>query len=85
MIIELFDKLTLDLLNDSLTYDYLDYDPLLSIKNDINDTLLRINVENKFISNRLLKLLVVENCLPGNIRILPKIHKTKFSLRPTFI
>ena len=29
---ELFDKLTLDLLNDSLTYDYLDYDPLLSIK-----------------------------------------------------
>ena len=80
---ELFESLTNDLLNDTFTYEEIDFDPTLRIKNEINDKLLNLCSEG-LISNRLFKLLEVGNdCKLGSIRILPKIHKKKFGVRPT--
>lgn len=48
-----------------------------SIKNCLIDLFL-----NRNISNKMLKKLFIENPKLGNFRILPKLHKSKFSTRP---
>ena len=55
----------------------------MNIKNEINESLFNLCCESK-ISNRLFKILELDNtCKLGSIRILPKIHKKKFGVRPT--
>ena len=81
--IDLYNKLTNDLLRDDETYVEIEGDPILNIKNEINEALFNLCCENK-ISNRLFKILELDNtCKLGSIRILPKIHKKKFGVRPT--
>ena len=77
----LYNSLVMDILNDPLVYREVNEDPLESCLDLIHDTLF-VNFESKNISKRLYKTLLNVNGKLGNFRILPKIHKSKFSCRP---
>lgn len=57
------------------------FDPLENITKNINDVLEKL-LNDKSISKKLYKLLFVKNSKIGTIRILPKLHKNKFGIRP---
>ena len=79
---ELKDRLTLDSLNDSNTYLKLDYNPISNSISFINSELKKLN-ENKFLSNSFYKkLLVKDSAKLGAYRIMLKLHKSKFGIRP---
>ena len=78
---ELYDKLAFDSLNNGTTYEELDYNPLEITTNEILNTLTSIYINNN-ISKKLLNILSPNNTVLGNYRILPKLHKSKFGIRP---
>jgi hypothetical protein len=66
------------------TYIQLNEDPLKDIIKNINNKLKEL-YNNKHISSKLYKKLQIKenfNCKNGSLRILPKIHKDKFGIRP---
>ena len=71
----------LEHLNDEITYKEIEYNPLPSMISNINDTLSNLLGE-KAISKKLFDLLRIEDTKLGSIRILPKLHKNKFGVRP---
>jgi predicted GIY-YIG superfamily endonuclease len=80
---ELYDKLVYEHLIDSNTYKLINYDPLDSIITKINNSLSNL-FKHKQIDKKLYKklFLIPKNCKLGKIRILPKLHKNKFGIRP---
>jgi hypothetical protein len=80
---ELYNKLTYDHLNNPDVYLRLDNDPLMNLKDNLRFELNSLYY-SKDISKKLDNKLFDDNIQPklGNIRILPKIHKSKFSVRP---
>ncbi|CAF1085156.1 unnamed protein product, partial [Brachionus calyciflorus] len=77
----LCNSLALDCLSDTSIYIKLDSDPLNDIKTRIESQLNSL-VDLGWISKRLKKLLIVDNPKLSKFRILPKIHKKNFSVRP---
>jgi hypothetical protein len=80
---ELHDKLVLEHLSDSNTYKLISYDPLDSTVSKINKALSNL-LKTKHIDKKLCKKLFLKtnDCTLGKMRILPKLHKSKFGLRP---
>ena len=79
----LYDSLCLELLSNSDNYTKIFHDPLNESCNVINNILKRL-YKNKCISLKLYNNIKIKNlnCKVGSFRILPKIHKEKFSVRP---
>ena len=78
---ENYDKLCLSLLNDTNTYEQINYDPLEEMNNNINAILTDLKL-NGDVSNKLFDRLFVKNNRLGSFRILTKLHKEEFGLRP---
>lgn len=78
---ELYKKLALDLLNDKKVYLKIDIDPLSEIINRIENTLIEL-LNDKHLDSKLYFKLLPRNSKLGSFRILPKLHKNKFSCRP---
>ena len=80
---ELYDKLVLDSLSNNESYLVLEYNPLNIIYNEIKNN-LEILKNKSYISEKLFKYLQVDidKVRLGSYRLLPKIHKEKFSCRP---
>lgn len=79
---ELYNELVLKQLNDKTTYIEINSNPLIEIINHINNELNKL-VKTKNISKRLYnKLVCNSNNKLGKFRILPKLHKEKFGIRP---
>jgi len=77
-----YKKISLAHLNSSLTYKRLETNQLDSITNEINVCLNDLK-NNKHISNQLYEKLLIKNkCNLGKFRILAKVHKDKFGIRP---
>ncbi|CAF1074569.1 unnamed protein product, partial [Brachionus calyciflorus] len=76
-----FYSLAFDHLNNPELYQQIDENPLENMVNNINSTLKTL-LNNKNMSQRLYKRLYIKNFQVGKFRILPKIHKSKFGLRP---
>ena len=66
---------------DTTTYKRIDSNPLENAISNVNDSLSNL-LENDHISGELFKLLKVDNARLGSFRLLPKIHKEKFGVRP---
>lgn len=77
----LYDILVHEHLDDQSTYKKIMFDPLDIITKNINEVLEKLFNE-KSISKKLYELLFVKNSKIGTIRILPKLHKNKFGIRP---
>lgn len=77
----LYNNLCNSLLCDTNTYDKLDSNPLDLVNNQIKETLNYL-LSNKLISKKIFEKLLVSNPKLGKFRILFKLHKTKFGLRP---
>ena len=78
---QLISKLGREHLDDNLTYSCLTFDPLNNTINKINDKLQELK-NLKCISKRLYEVLKPLNSCLGKFRILPKLHKNKFGIRP---
>jgi len=80
---KLYDSLCNEFLSNPECYEKIDYDPLVISCNIINDMLLDLYV-NRNISKKLYSKIIINysKCKVGSFRILPKIHKDKFSVRP---
>ena len=77
----LYDDLVMEHLNDISTYKLIDTNPLEDTIKIVNNSLENLLI-NKNISHKLFKMLEVNNAKLGNLRLLPKIHKDKFGIRP---
>jgi hypothetical protein len=79
----LYNKLCLEHLSKDDNYISLPSDPISSSFSDINNILHFLHIE-KHISLKLYKSLKLDlsSCKTGSFRALPKIHKSKFSIRP---
>jgi predicted GIY-YIG superfamily endonuclease len=78
---DLYNKLVYDHLNNNTLYEKLTQNPLnVTIKTV--KTELEILYKRKYISKRLYKKFTPKACSLGKIRLLPKLHKNKFSCRP---
>lgn len=78
---ELENRISLDTLNDTSVYQKLNKNPLEYIKNSINNTINSLS-DIKAISERLAKLIIIDSPKISNFRILPKLHKKTFGIRP---
>ncbi|CAF1125043.1 unnamed protein product, partial [Brachionus calyciflorus] len=78
---ENYDKLAINHLNDKEFYLKIESDPLNDVKQCIN-SILRELCYRKDISKSLLKKLLIDTGQLGNFRILTKLHKAKFGIRP---
>ena len=78
---ELYDDLALEHLSDTNTYKKIDSNPLEEIIKELNNSLMNL-LENKHINKELFNLLLVKQAKLGNFRLLPKVHKEKFGVRP---
>lgn len=78
---DLYDSLSLNQLNDQTVYSLLTENPFLETCSNIK-LILEDLVFTKNISQKLFKNLIVANPKIGSFRILPKLHKSKFSVRP---
>ena len=78
---ELYINLTESLLRDASTYVECDSDPTETIISDYID-MINLCFDKNHISRKLRDFLFIMDCKLGTFRILPKLHKTKFSLRP---
>ena len=79
-----FQNLSKDHLFSSSTYKLLDNNPLEMTVNNINDSLNSL-YNCKHISKKLFNLLKIKNINDvklGSFRLLPKLHKSKFGIRP---
>lgn len=79
----LYNKLCLEFLSNPDGYEKMDHDPSINSCSSINDILLNLFL-NKNLSKKLYNKLIINHtkCKVGSFRILPKIHKDKFSVRP---
>lgn len=77
----LYNELSNEMLNDTQTYSKLDFDPLDNTISTI-DNILNALENSGDISKCIAKKLVVNKPKLGSFRLLPKLHKTKFSSRP---
>jgi len=69
-------------LENNNSYETINYNPLEETINMINAKLGEL-LDKKFISSRLYNLLIVkETSKLGKFRVLPKLHKSKFGIRP---
>ena len=78
---ELYHNLSLDHLNSNNTYEKLESDPLKATLNILKSEMDSLN-KNGHISDTLFKHLNFEKCKLGKFKIMPKIHKNKFGIRP---
>ena len=78
---QLYNDLAMEHLSDTTTYKRIDSNPLENAISNVNDSLSNL-LENDHISGELFKLLKVDNARLGSFRLLPKIHKEKFGVRP---
>jgi hypothetical protein len=78
---ELYNNLTESLLQKTDTYIICESDPTDRLISDYID-LINFCFEKKHISKKLKNFLYITDCKLGTFRVLPKLHKTKFSLRP---
>ena len=78
---DLYNNLILTHLNNQLIYTKIDGDTTNEIIDKINNTLFDL-MENSLITKKIYSILLVTTAKLGNIRILPKLHKEKFSIRP---
>jgi hypothetical protein len=78
---ENYDRLCIENLSSTNNYTFLNYDPLNEciqyVKNILDELLISKNISKKLYNN----LKTSKNKL-GSFRILPKLHKKKFSVRP---
>lgn len=79
--IELYEKLALEQLNDKNFYFKLDENPFEKFNNFVNSVLRELCLR-KDISKSVLKKLLSEKGELGSFRLLPKLHKKKFGVRP---
>ncbi len=78
----LYNKLCDDHLNSNdTTYEKLLNNPLKNTRVSILNSIKNLN-NNNHISDKLFRHLTLENCKLGKFKIQPKIHKSKFSIRP---
>ena len=78
----LYLKLAYDHLNkNENVYNKLEYNPLKEVEEKIISSLKYLN-DNGHISNRLYKKLIPIDSNLGKFKILPKLHKSKFDVRP---
>ena len=79
----LYVKLAEDhLFSNTDVYKHLDYNPLIETIEKINLSLIKLR-DNGHISNRLYKQLIPkESCKLGKFRLLVKLHKKNFGIRP---
>jgi hypothetical protein len=68
-------------LSNSLVYKKIDYNPLIEVRDLVNKELYDL-YSKQFISEKLYKVLYNENPVIGKFRILAKVHKSKFGIRP---
>ena len=68
-------------MSDSYTYTWIHDNPLENIITEINEHLIFLQ-ENNYISRKLFNVLYVNDARMGSLRILLKVHKKKFSVRP---
>ena len=78
---ENYNYLCSSLLNDTNTYELINYDPLPELNNEIKIKLDNL-LKDKHISKNLYKNLFVQNNKLGSFRILTKLHKEELGLRP---
>ncbi len=78
---ENYDKPCLSLLTDTNTYEQINYDPLEEMNNNINVIITDLKL-NGDVSNNFFDRLFVKNNRLGSFRILIKLHKEEFGLRP---
>ena len=78
---ELLDKLCLEHLSDTKTYRALECNPISSTISNINETLSALRI-NKEIKLELYNQLITKDSKPGKFRILCKLHKENFGIRP---
>lgn len=76
-----YDFLCRSLLNDINTYEIINSDPLTMINTNIKSVVDEL-VVNKHLSKKLGDKLLIKNSILGSFRILFKIHKKTFGLRP---
>jgi hypothetical protein len=81
MTTENYVKFAEDILSDDKTYKCLEHNPFNDVMDRIKITLNQLK-SNKDISKRLFYNLRPKNSKIGTFRILPKLHKDKFSCRP---
>jgi hypothetical protein len=77
----LHDQLIIEHLSDSNTYKELKADPLPTTCGVI-ETTINYLIKESLICKKLGKKLLPQKCKNGNFRILAKLHKTKFGIRP---
>lgn len=78
---ETYSTLASNLLNDDKIYEVIPFDPLQNCVNSISNSLSNLLKTNN-ISKKLYSVLLPKNCKLGSFRLLPKLHKNKFSCRP---
>ena len=78
---QIYNSLVISHLSNTSIYLPLFNDPLESTSLNIKES-LELLLFNKDISKRLYNNLLVKNPKIGKFRILPKLHKSKFSCRP---
>ena len=78
---DLYLNLCKEHLNNVENFENLNENPLDDTQNTIKITLIELFL-NRHISNRLFKSLFIDCAKLGGFRILPKLHKNKFSTRP---
>jgi hypothetical protein len=78
---ELYDQLSLEMLNDQNTYLSIENDPKEDIVIEIKSILIEL-FNHGHISRKLYSLLLDVDGRLGSFRILPKLHKSKYGNRP---
>ena len=78
---EVYDNLVVSHLSSSITYQEIDNDPLWNCNTTIKNTINYL-IKIKAISKRIGEKLFISDSKLGNIRLLFKLHKPKFSVRP---
>ena len=78
---ENLDRLCIEHLSNNLIYKKINENPLLETKETVNKELYNL-YSNMLISEKIYKILKIEFTVIGKFRILAKIHKDKFGIRP---
>ena len=74
-------SLCIDHLSNNLIYKEVDENPLLATTDLINRELMNL-YSNLLISDKVYKVLQIVNPVIGKFRVLAKVHKNKFGIRP---
>jgi len=79
---ELYNTLVSDNLSNTSIYKELVHNPFCEVMSKIKTTLSTLYSENHINKNLFDKLIKLDECKLGSFRLLPKLHKDKFSCRP---